>query len=165
MKYNMFVDIDWEVFNMSELLFKQFELTRGKFLEAIEGIEESVLDVQPAGFNNTIHWHIGHVLTSTEQFLFGFPHQSKNLPENYIGLFGYGTKPADWSGQVPTLEELIQQLKEQLTRLIEFPAERLEVKLDEPFLGLHTVGELANLSLFHEAHHLGQIHAMKRMSK
>jgi len=150
---------------LSELLIKQFELTKTKFLEEIEGIEDHVLDAQPAGFNNTIHWHIGHVLTTTEQFMFGYPHQSKNLPENYIGLFGYGTKPSDWSGEVPTLEELIQQLKEQLTRLKELPSERFDIKLEQPILGSNTVGELANLTLYHEAHHLGQIHAMKRISK
>ena len=51
---------------MSELLFKQFELTRGSFLKTIEGITAEQASVQPEGFNNNIHWHIGHVLTVTE---------------------------------------------------------------------------------------------------
>lgn len=148
---------------MSELLFKQFELTRGFLLKAITGIDRETADIQPEGFNNTIHWHIGHVLTVTEQFMFGFPKKSENLPVNYLELFANGTKPSDWPDQVPTLEELTLQLKEQLTRLKEIPSTSLGEALKKPFLGLETYGELANMALFHEGNHLGQISAMKKL--
>lgn len=58
---------------MSELLFKHFEVTRNFLLKNIDALDEAIVDVQPEGFNNTIHWHIGHVLTVAEQFMFGFP--------------------------------------------------------------------------------------------
>lgn len=148
---------------MSELLFKHFEVTRGIFLKNITALDETIVDVQPEGFSNTIHWHIGHVLTVAEQFMFGFPKKSANLPENYVSLFGNGTKPADWNGDVPSLEELSRQLQEQIIRIKEIPAERLNDRLAVPFLGLETFGELANFGVFHEANHLGQIQAMKRV--
>lgn len=148
---------------MNELMFKHFEMTRGFFLKSIEGMMEETAIQQPEGFNNTIKWHVGHVLTVAEQFMFGFPKKSTNLPENYLLLFGNGTKPADWAGNVPSMEELVGQLKVQVNRLKEVTAESLNERLKKPFLGFETFGEIANMALFHEAHHLGQIHIMKRI--
>src|SRR3954471_3773993 len=108
---------------MSELLFKNMELTRSFFIKNVEAIEEGLVEVQPEGFNNTIHWHVGHVLTVAEQFMFGFPKKSTNLPANYMELFATGTKPADWNGEVPSIQELAEQLKEQLQRIKEIPGE------------------------------------------
>ncbi|MEW8969182.1 MAG: DinB family protein [Mesobacillus sp.] len=148
---------------MSELLFKQFELTRGSFLKNIAGITAEQASVQPEGFNNNIHWNIGHVLTVTEQFMMGFPKKSNHLPANYIELFGNGTRPSEWTGDVPSVDVLRDQLKAQLGRIKEVPASTLNEKLKKPFLGLETFGELANMALFHEAYHLGQIHAMRKL--
>ncbi|MDQ6595507.1 DinB family protein [Bacillus salipaludis] len=148
---------------MSELLFKHFKVTRNFFLKNIDAIDEAIVDIQPEGFNNTIHWHIGHVLTVAEQFMFGFPKKSTNLPENYMTLFATGTKPADWQGAVPSIAELTSQLKEQINRIKEVPAESLNERLATPFLGLESFGEIANFATFHEANHLGQIQAMKRV--
>jgi uncharacterized damage-inducible protein DinB len=148
---------------LSELLFKQFELTRGSFLKNIEGITAEQASVQPEGFNNNIHWNIGHVLTVAEQFMMGFPKKSNHLPANYIELFGNGTRPSEWTGDVPSVDVLRDQLKAQLGRIKEVPASTLNEKLKKPFLGLETFGELANMALFHEAYHLGQIHAMRKL--
>lgn len=148
---------------MSELLFKNFELTRSRFLKSVGALDEAIVEVQPEGFNNSIHWHVGHVLTVTEQLMFGFPKKSSNIPEKYMGLFASGTKPADWQSDVPTVQELLEQLKEQVKRIKEIPAESFKDKLKTPFLGLETFGEVANFALFHESYHLGQIQAMKRV--
>jgi hypothetical protein len=148
---------------MSELLFKNFELTRSFFLKTMAALDENIVDVQPTGFNNTVHWQIGHVLTVAEQFMFGFPKKSSHLPENYLTLFATGTKPADWQGDIPSIHELSAQLQDQLKRIKEIPVERFSEKLQNPFLGLETFGELTNFGLYHEANHLGQIQAMKRV--
>lgn len=148
---------------MSELLMKQFTLTRNNTIKKIESLNSGIVDVQPEGFNNTIHWMIGHVLTVAEQFMFGYPKKSQFLPENYLQLFGNGTKPADWNGDVPSVETMLQQLKDQFNRIKEIPAERYNIVLEKPILGLETVGELANMAIFHEANHMGQIHTMARL--
>ncbi|SFB23726.1 MULTISPECIES: DinB family protein [unclassified Bacillus (in: firmicutes)] len=148
---------------MSKFMFKNFEMTRYFFFREMNGLTEEMANVQPAGFNNNIRWHVGHVLTVTEQFMFGFPKKSQHLPENYPQLFGNGTKPADWTGEVPTLDELKSHLENQLERLKIVPEESLDQELKQPFRGLKTFGELANMALYHEAHHMGQIHAMKRI--
>jgi DinB superfamily len=148
---------------MSQLLFSNIELTRSFFIKHVDGIQEDLANIQPEGFNNNILWHIGHVLTTTESLVFGFPKKSSHLPAIYMELFARGTKPADWQGDVPSISVLSSQLKEQVTRLKEIPAEKLNVKLKEPFLGQETFGELVNFALFHENLHLGNIQAMKRV--
>lgn len=148
---------------MSVLLFKSFEVARGYFVKNVDALNETIVDIQPEGFNNTIHWHVGHVLTTAEQFMFGFPKKSSNLPANYMEIFASGTKPANWKGDVPSVQELSVQLKEQIKRIKEIPPESLNEKLKTPFLGLETFGEVANFGIFHEANHLGQIQAMKKV--
>ncbi|NRD77663.1 DinB family protein [Bacillus sp. BRMEA1] len=148
---------------MNELIFKQFQLTREYFIKIVGSVSNDQTDVQPDGFNNTIHWHTGHVLTVTEQTMFGFPRVTTHLPENYMKLFGNGTKPADWTGNVPIMDELIVQLKDQLARIRQIPAEQLNNTLETPILGCKTSGELACITLMHEAAHMGQIQAMKRI--
>ncbi|MBP1950865.1 DinB family protein [Virgibacillus litoralis] len=148
---------------MNELMYTQFDKTRKSFLKKIDGLDKDLADIQPAGFNNTIHWHIGHVLTVTEQVLFGFPSKYQHLPAHYKELFAYGTNPADWSDDVPSVEELISQLTDQLDRIKEIPPEKFNETLPKPMMGNETYGELAVMTTYHEANHLGQIHAMERV--
>ncbi|MCA1032937.1 DinB family protein [Bacillus timonensis] len=148
---------------MNNITLKHFEMTRRFFLRKLEAIDSHLFHIQPEGFNNNIHWHIGHVLTVTEQFMFSFPKKTQHLPEAYVSYFGNGTKPADWDAGVPSVQTLIEQLKEQVSRLQAIPVEQFNETLKKPFLGLESFGELANMALFHEAHHLGQIHTMSRV--
>ncbi|WP_174615078.1 DinB family protein [Virgibacillus ihumii] len=150
---------------MSELMYTQFNTTRNMLLKKISDLDPKNLDVQPIGFNNSIHWQLGHILTVTEQFMFGFPENTDNIPANYKDLFGPGSKPADWSDNVPSVEKLETQLKEQLERLNAIPAKQFGEKLPEPVLGNETVGELAVMAAFHEANHLGRIHSMEKVIK
>ena len=60
---------------------KQFEITRGALLTFMETLDDKTADTQPKGFNNTIRWHIGHVLTAAEVFMFG--KEFKQLPTEY----------------------------------------------------------------------------------
>ena len=137
----------------------QLKTMRSQLLNEIEGLTPEVMDIQPKGFNNTIHWHLGHVLNAAEMFLLG---ANQALPEHYGNLFGYGTKPADWTGDVPSVETLKQQLKEQLDRLLALP-EDLDQKMEKPFKGIETLGEFINFVVLHETNHIGQIHAMKKV--
>ena len=74
-------------------------------LSDVKKLDAGVIDVQPDGLNNTIHRHIGHILTVAEKFMFDYPGNFQHIPENYLGLFDNGTKPADSTGVVPTVEE------------------------------------------------------------
>jgi uncharacterized damage-inducible protein DinB len=148
---------------MGEVLFKQYEMSRERIIKRVQAINPDIVDIQPKGFNNNIHWMVGHVLTVSEQFLFGFPTKSSNLPANYLELFGSGTKPADWTGDVPSVLVLVEQLTEQLKRINQIPASQFTQRLEKPFLGCETLGQLAGFGVFHEAMHLGQIQTMVRL--
>ncbi|MGE7601927.1 DinB family protein [Peribacillus sp. NPDC097675] len=141
-------------------LKKQLKVTRSNLLKEIEGLSPEFTDIQPTGFNNTIHWHLGHVLTVAEKFLFGSP-KSNNLPDNYGQLFGYGSKPSDWTGDVPSIETLKQQLQEQLDRILAIPEETYHDKVETPFMGMETVEDFISTVILHETNHIGQMHAMK----
>ncbi|CAH0346632.1 DinB family protein [Bacillus sp. CECT 9360] len=148
---------------MTELVFKQFELARGWCIEVAESVPEEIVHVQPAGFNNTIQWHIGHILTVTEYFMLDISKKMSYLPANYSELFVPGTKPAEWKGDVPTANELITQLKDQLVRLQQIPAGHLNELLEKPLFGFETYGECAGFALLHEALHIGKMKEMKRV--
>lgn len=143
-------------------LNKLIQFTRNNLLKEIEGMSPEVFDVQPKGFNNTIHWQIGHILTIAEQCIFSYP-QTTNLPANYKELFGNGSKQADWKDGIPSVTMLTQQLQEQFKRILDIPEARFSEKLPRPFIKFETVGEIIAFNVFHETYHLGQIHAMKRV--
>ncbi|RUL49862.1 DinB family protein [Lysinibacillus antri] len=145
---------------MSELVKHQINVTRRNILKEVEGISSEVLSTIPAGFNNNIHWQVGHVLVTGE--LFFFPGQ-KNLPAEFIENFRNGSKPADWSGEVPSLEAIIEKLQEQQERINALPEEAFAQQLEKPFIGNNTSGELAAFGAFHESLHFGQIHILKRL--
>ncbi|AIF44356.1 DinB family protein [Virgibacillus sp. SK37] len=150
---------------MSKSLLKQFAFTRDSLIKEINKIDPEIADVQLDGYNNTIHWQIGHILTVAEQFLFGFPQKAQHLPGNYVELFGNGTKPADWQGEVPSVDKLTNELQEQVKRVMEIPEEQFNVKLEKPFLGQETFGGLTTLATYHEAQHTGQIHALRLLAE
>ncbi|MCC2686475.1 MAG: DinB family protein [Paenibacillaceae bacterium] len=147
---------------MESTIFHHVERVRRSTLKLAEGLDEAMLDVKPAGFNNTIRWNLGHILTTQEGLLFGRANEPMNIPGHYRELFGNGTKPADWTVEPPTLAELIAQLKEQPARIRETFAGKLDNKVDKPFQELETIGNIALMTIYHEGTHVGYIMAIKR---
>ncbi|WP_412733829.1 DinB family protein [Heyndrickxia acidicola] len=144
---------------------KQFELTRKVLISFIENLDEDTAGIQPRGFNNTIQWHIGHVLVSAESFMYGYPKKSSHIPESYHELFKMGTKPGDWNGNVPSMKELTELIRNQTERINQLPDEFFTNKLPFtfPFGNIETFGDLYGFMLYHEADHIGQMKAIKRM--
>ena len=75
---------------MSELIKKQYVRTRQCLSKTLEDVTPEVASYIPEGFNNNIHWQVGHLFVTAELFLFRGQEQ---LPENYRELFAAGTKP------------------------------------------------------------------------
>ena len=75
----------------------------------METLDDKTVDTQPEGFNNTIRWHIGHVLTAAETFMFG--REFKQLPTEYPGMFGYGSRPSKW-----TTEDIVRSVNGSIKR-------------------------------------------------
>lgn len=135
----------------------------------IQAIPEELYDVQPPQFNNTIRWHVGHMLLTLNYFVsMAVPFEFK-VPESYVGLFNTGTKPSEWSTTPPTKDELIQYFSGQLESLAGISSSALEQPLKKPIdmgkMHFETAGELFNFALIHEAMHLGNISSMLKVIK
>jgi hypothetical protein len=155
-------------FQMQVDIIKQFNMSRDTLMKSIRYISETDADVMPNGFNNTIRWNIGHVLTSSDR-TFANAKLTLQLPLNYKELFLTGTSPKTWTNDVPSLKELFSQLEQQKIKVQEIFSNRLDEKLEAPIklklyegYELNSIGELLNFFVFHEAMHIGYINALKR---
>lgn len=144
-----------------EMIFKQINLIRQNTLKEMEGLSKEQADQKPEGFNNTIRWNLGHICVVQNILLSKFGGKNIETPSHYLELFAPGTKPTDWKGEVPTLDELKQSLEEQPEKLKEALAGQLEEKSEETFQSLSTIGELLNFTMYHEAMHVGMIKGIK----
>lgn len=151
---------------MDQAVFKQMEWIRNQMtVKLAEGTNPETLDRIPSGFNNSIRWNLGHILYVQEQIVFGLAGEQMAFPKSYEGLFGNGTKPVDWTTEPPSLETLIDGLKEQPARIQQAFSDRLETPLVKPFLGQETIGEIISFSLFHEGVHIGVIKGLQYAMK
>ncbi|MFD1415553.1 DinB family protein [Oceanobacillus jeddahense] len=144
---------------------KQFNLTRTALLTYASDLDDPIIDVQADYFNNTIRWHLGHVLVTMEKFLFRYPSKSENIPANFADLFGSGTNPEDWKEEPPSLGALLEALETQQQRINEFNDLfwKSNVQFKVPFGSVETYGDLLIMLSFHEAEHLGKIKAMHQV--
>lgn len=151
---------------MSEaFLFGLIEKVRERTIKQVENVPESQRDIVPTGFNNSLRWQLGHIITISDGVIFGFAGMESKIPASYAKLFRNGTKPADWQEEPPHWDILIQQLREQYHAL----QETLHDKLGEPvavkdnFAKAETIGDLVQLNMTHENLHLGMITAMVKV--
>jgi hypothetical protein len=145
-----------------DMVFKQMALVRSRTVKWIEDLDPTLVDIMPANFNNTIHWHIGHILHVQDRLTLRLGGYEVGLPEEYLVWFGNGTKPADWQTQPPSVDILLQQLKDQTERIQKQLSGKLADKLVIPFLELETVGEGFANSFYHEGVHFGFMKALKK---
>lgn len=145
-----------------EKIFQQVDFIRQRTLDEMEGLTEEQADKVKEGFNNTIRWNLGHIYTAQNVLISKFGGKNIEMPPRYLELFGPGSIPADWEGDIPTLSELKQRLEEQPKKLKEALTGQLDDKAKEPFQFLTTVGEILNFSLYHEGLHTGIIKSLKK---
>jgi hypothetical protein len=142
---------------MSHAIITIANVARGMHIGKFEAISEQLFDVQPAQFNNTIRWNLGHFISSMDGMLFQRITKTSKLPSGFSDFFKSGTKPSDWTTTPPSKAELIDLMKKQLNDLNETFAARADEKLAEVFqLGsfkFETIGELIGFAVFHETMH------------
>jgi uncharacterized damage-inducible protein DinB len=142
-----------------------FEKVRNKILKEVAELPADKRTVIPEGFNNNILWHLGHLITVADSLLFGVAGEGRKAPESYRKLFGNGTKPADWEGDVPAWDTIVDQLKQQ----VEDARSSLEGKFGNPvkenFAKAETVEEIFNFNINHENGHAGNINSMLKVLK
>ena len=150
-------------------ILKQFDMTRDTLMKSVQTVSEDEADIMPHGFSNTIRWQLGHILFATDR-LFSLVHSSSHLPAHYSERFKSGTSPKEWGTDIPSLRELFGELERQKAMVRETFASRIGQMLETPYRinaygghEFHSVGEILNFLIFHEAMHMGYINAMKRM--
>ncbi|WP_245807667.1 DinB family protein [Halobacillus massiliensis] len=144
-----------------EQIFQQINLVRKATLKTVDGVNEDQLDKQPEGFSNTIRWNLGHIYVVQNSLIAKYGGKPIETPSRYLELFAPGTKPADWQGDVPSLDELKQKLEEQPSKLKEELNGQLNEEAAGDFLSLPTVGAILNFTLYHEGVHTGTMKALK----
>ncbi|KIL35095.1 hypothetical protein SD71_15715 [Cohnella kolymensis] len=147
---------------MESIIFNQIEFSRKRTLDVVSPVSEQHADIVPKGFNNSIRWNLGHILTIQERLAFELIREQPDLDANLMGFFMKDTKPSDWQSAPPDLPTLFELLKEQPRRLQQRLQGRLAEPLVTPFRGVTRLDELLILTIGHEGLHTGYIMAQKR---
>lgn len=132
----------------------------------VKRVADSKWDFQPAGFNNNIRWHAGHIFVIVETFLQQSVKSYKPQKPEWIPMFDDGTSPQEWGENVPTGEEILAALREQMDWVIPFVEEKLNEEMDEPLVigeDIMTISNIDGIVQFlswHEGTHAGVIHAL-----
>lgn len=138
---------------------KMFNYSRTSTLILLPKLEEKYWDLQPEGFPNTIRWNAGHVYAEADAFLKDADKNYEITRPQYQSFFADGTRPSEWTGDVPTKDEIIADLIEQDKYIQSFFKEILNEKADVVRDINKTLLDSKDASLqfvtWHEGIHLG----------
>ncbi|RXZ81125.1 DinB family protein [Paenibacillaceae bacterium] len=138
---------------------------REQILSVITRLSKSQMEHIPKGFNNNLHWQLGHVLTITDNLIFEFSGVGSRISQYYRTYFATGTSPSSWLGQPPGIEMILKDLKSQMVEI----CDKYDGLLAQPvadennFLQATVIGELFHVLIAHESMHLGMIIAMDKV--
>jgi uncharacterized damage-inducible protein DinB len=145
--------------------FDVMEVMHGRLIDLAQTCPEDKRDTIPAGFNNNVRWHLGHVLAGTDAVLHVFTDKEFMLPEAYRKSYSNGTKPADWNSETPDWDAIIANLRELPGKLRAKFEGKLDQELPENFAQAKTLDEMLLYMIGHINLHMGQIAAMIRILK
>lgn len=144
------------------VLFQQLVDYRKELFHAIEGLTEEDVNVVPEGFSNNILWNLGHVYLDQYLWIAYLTKEPTPIPPGFREWFNYGTKPADWSTQPPSLATLRSLLENQPHEIQAAYGERLEEEFPVTDSGMHTIAQVLVRTIFHEGLHLASINTIRR---
>lgn len=150
------------------MLMQQFNLTRRVITRLVKDISEDELDIQLPELNNTLRWHIGHIIVIPEHFMYHYPEDSEAVPASWNNLFAAETSPKEWTVTPPSYDVLLEELEKQTERFNEYMTDdyfNTPLKEKLPFGRFKTYGDLFVYMIHHEAEHVGQMKTMRQMIK
>lgn len=152
------------------LIFHHVKTIRDITENTLERMSDSFFLDIPDGFNNNLLWNFGHIAHVQEKLVFGLIGDPMNVPPTFETFFAKGTKPAEWIGTPPSINEVKIVLAEQKMRIAENMSGKLETPLLQPFTNstgktFYTVGETLLFSTYHEALHMNTILQIYRRLK
>ncbi|RSD22546.1 DinB family protein [Mesobacillus subterraneus] len=145
-----------------EVLFNQLETYRSEILEVANTVSDEDAEKIPAGFNNNIRWNLGHIYLDQYLWIQAVAKEPADVPEKFNSWFGYGTSPADFTEETPSVRVLKELLKTQPARIKETYGERLEEEFAPTEMGMHTIEQVLVRTIFHEGMHLQTILDIKK---
>lgn len=145
-----------------EVLFNQLESYRSEILHVLENVSEEQAEIIPKGFNNNIRWNLGHIYLDQYLWLQAVTKEKADVPEQFNSWFGFGTSPADFTTETPSLEELKILLQKQPAQIKEVYGDRLEEEFPPTEMGMHTIEQVLIRTIFHEGIHLQAILDLKK---
>lgn len=148
-----------------EVLFNQLESYRSYILGVLENVTVEEAEVIPKGFNNNIRWNLGHIYLDQYLWIQAVTKEKAGVPEQFQTWFGYGTSPANFTSDTPTIDELKNLLKEQPAQIKAQYGERLEEEFPPTEMGMHTIEQVLVRTIFHEGMHLQTILDLKKCMK
>lgn len=153
-----------------ETLKSQTMITRGK-IASLARANSARADVIPAGWNNNLRWHIGHLVVTPRRLTSLMLGEPLGLPEEYNAWFAKGTGPRDWgSAPVPPLEQLVAEMTTEMDKVFAEMAPRLSERYPQDYettvgIVLRSPGDGLTMSFLHDGIHLGLLLALNRALK
>lgn len=145
-----------------EVLFNQLESYRSEILSVVDAVSIEDAEKIPAGFKNNIRWNLGHIYLDQYLWIQAVTKETTDVPENFNKWFGYGTSPANFTEETPSVTELKKLLRIQPAIIKETYGERLEEEFPQTEMGMHTIEQVLIRTIFHEGMHLQTILDLKK---
>lgn len=140
--------------------------TRIYLLDLVKDVSVERLNQIPAGFNNNIIWHLGHLIASQQGICYARAGITPVVDEKYIMLYKPGTKPEHFAEG-----DEVNMIKDVLM----WSLDRLETDLSGHLFVNYTtfttrygvelsgIEDALDFLLFHEGLHSGHVTAMKKL--
>lgn len=152
---------------MDETLLLLANEVRGKTLRSLDGIPAELARYTGPGLNNSPLWHAGHALVVVEHLcLVAATGSEPAYPKGWFEMFSWKSVPASVPRDAwPSLAEVVEKLKDQLTRLQGIIGGLTPEQLDR--VADPARGRTLRYSILHglhdEAGHQGEIHLLKKL--
>lgn len=128
---------------------------RNYLLEVLEDVSHEEGEIVPDGFRNNIRWNVGHLFLDQYLWLEAITREEANYQKQFNDWFGFGTTPANFTDETPTLEELKDLLKRQIEHIKEVYGHRLEEEFPPTSMENYTTIEQVLIrTIFHEGMHI-----------
>lgn len=146
------------------VLLRDFADLRAFALRFVANLGAEQAMAVPAGFRNSLHWHVGHLLYTQSTALFEWCGLPSPLHRDFPEYFGRGTDPGAYDSLVPDWDELLETAQRQ-SRALPEAAGRLDAPLLKPIklmnISMATVGGTLPFLLAHEGEHIAHIKRLR----
>jgi hypothetical protein len=142
------------------------EKTRRRMVEIADGLSPEQLVAIPKGFHNNVLWNLGHLIVSQQVLCYTKSGLAPRAPGYLMPLFGKGTSPASWTGNIDAIE--VKSWVLESVALLRADFEQHAFKHYEAYetssgMVLTNIGEALTYVLWHESQHLGVVMAMRKL--